>query len=84
MKRRVLQLQLFTHYLLIMRTKDALKALVNAHDKPLRGRNLVVTYANQAPMHENVGSGPGNHHKRGETQRRTTLSLLKSTSLSKK
>jgi hypothetical protein len=27
--------------------QDALKALVNLHDKPLRGRNLVVTYASQ-------------------------------------
>ncbi|KAI5117771.1 hypothetical protein M0805_003590 [Coniferiporia weirii] len=59
---------------------DAMKALVNAHDKLLRGRKLIVTYANQAPTYETSHTGPGRHYRHGEVQRPTTLSLIKSTS----
>ncbi|KAF8979700.1 hypothetical protein BDQ17DRAFT_1167423, partial [Cyathus striatus] len=58
---------------------DALKALTMAHDKLLRGRKIVVTYAQQAPL-EHGGMGmTGSKHKKGviESGRPTTLSLLK-------
>ncbi|KAH8109998.1 RNA-binding domain-containing protein [Phellopilus nigrolimitatus] len=64
--------------------EDALKALVNAHDKLLRGRKLVVTYANQAPTYDAPYPGSGKHFRRGEVQRPTALSLIKSTSHSGK
>jgi len=65
--------------------EDATKALVNANDKLLRGRKLVITYANQAPNFDNnvgaLGSGGRNHNRRtAEVQRPTTLSLIKSVS----
>ncbi|KLO12461.1 RNA-binding domain-containing protein [Schizopora paradoxa] len=56
--------------------EDASKALTNAHDKLLRGRKLVVTYANQAPSHDGA---PGKYpHRRVDAQRPTALSLIKS------
>ncbi|KAG6842114.1 hypothetical protein C0991_002768 [Blastosporella zonata] len=57
---------------------EALKALSMAHEKLLRGRKLVVTFAQQAPP-EHGGSAYG-AKRRGmmETGRPTTLSLLKS------
>lgn len=61
----------------LIRSKDALKALVNAHDKLLRGRKIVVTYANQAPPQEYSSSSSGRPFRRSEAQRPTALSLLK-------
>ncbi|EJD07751.1 RNA-binding domain-containing protein [Fomitiporia mediterranea MF3/22] len=58
--------------------EDALKALINAHDKLLRGRKIVVTYANQAPAYESSSIGGSGKHRRTEIQRPTTLSLIKS------
>ncbi|KAG6816977.1 hypothetical protein H0H87_001292 [Tephrocybe sp. NHM501043] len=57
---------------------EALKALSMAHDKLLRGRKLVVTFAHQAPP-EHGGSAYG-ARRRGmmEVGRPTTLSMLKS------
>ncbi|KAI0708098.1 hypothetical protein C8T65DRAFT_650572 [Cerioporus squamosus] len=60
---------------------DAEKALTHAHDKLLRGRKLVVTYANQAPLDSASGaSGLGSKNRRAmsEVGKPTTLSLLKS------
>ncbi|KAI0701649.1 hypothetical protein C8Q76DRAFT_588850, partial [Earliella scabrosa] len=60
---------------------DAEKALKHAHDKLLRGRKLVVTYANQAPI-DSAAGGPGvgakNRRAISEVGKPTTLSLLKS------
>ena len=64
-------------YPLMLYVKDALKALVNAHDKLIRGRKVVVTYANQAPPQEYASSGSGRPFRRSEVQRPTALSLLK-------
>lgn len=54
-----------------------------AHDKLLRGRKLVVTFAHQAPIDQ--GGGPSPYGTMGvkrkgmmETGRPTTLSMLKS------
>ncbi|KAJ7485378.1 hypothetical protein FB451DRAFT_1027185 [Mycena latifolia] len=63
---------------------DALKALSTAHDKLLRGRKLVVTFAQQAPV--DPGAGPssygnvGSKHRKtmAESGRPTTLSMIKS------
>ncbi|KAJ6595749.1 RNA-binding domain-containing protein [Mycena vulgaris] len=63
---------------------DALKALGTAHDKLLRGRKLVVTFAQQAPV--DPGAGPssygnlGSKHRKimAESGRPTTLSMIKS------
>ncbi|KAF5381642.1 hypothetical protein D9615_005485 [Tricholomella constricta] len=57
---------------------EARKALSMAHDKLLRGRKLVVTFAHQAPV-EQVGGGIYGPKRRSmmETGRPTTLSLLK-------
>ncbi|THH04097.1 hypothetical protein EW145_g5773 [Phellinidium pouzarii] len=57
---------------------DAMKALINANDKLFRGRKLVVTYANHAPAYEPSYTS-GKHHRHGEMQRPTALSLIKST-----
>ncbi|TFK37034.1 hypothetical protein BDQ12DRAFT_685713 [Crucibulum laeve] len=61
---------------------DARKALMLAHDKLLRGRKLVVTYAHQAPLDSSGApspyGAPGKHRKgMMETGRPTTLSMLK-------
>ncbi|KAK0204507.1 hypothetical protein DFS33DRAFT_1273609 [Desarmillaria ectypa] len=58
---------------------DAAKALASAHDKPLRGRTLVVTYAHQAPLDQAGGSsGLGVKRKSMmESGRPTTLSMIK-------
>lgn len=57
--------------------KEAEKAL-RAHDKLLRGRNIVVTYASQAPLYDDNGRhGPGGRYRRSEPQRPTALSLMK-------
>ncbi|KAJ7180044.1 hypothetical protein C8R43DRAFT_870762, partial [Mycena crocata] len=61
-----------------------LKALSTAHDKLLRGRKLVVTYAQQAPMDPGGGvssyGGVGPKHRKTMTEsgRPTTLSMIKS------
>jgi len=55
--------------------EDASKALANAHNKLVRGRKLVVTYANQAPTYEGA---PGRPYRRVDAQRPTALSLIKS------
>ncbi|KAG6868102.1 hypothetical protein C0993_007512 [Termitomyces sp. T159_Od127] len=56
---------------------EALKALSMAHDKLLRGRKLVVTFAHQAPP-EHGGSMHGvKRRSMMEVGRPTTLSLLK-------
>ncbi|KAH6874101.1 hypothetical protein BKA70DRAFT_1378943 [Coprinopsis sp. MPI-PUGE-AT-0042] len=54
------------------------KALSVAHGKLLRGRKLVVTYAQQAPFDQYPGGG-GTYGRRPmvETGRPTTLSLIK-------
>ncbi|KAF8154688.1 hypothetical protein B0H34DRAFT_630164, partial [Crassisporium funariophilum] len=60
--------------------EDALKALTKAHEKPLRGRTLVVTFAHQAPLDQYGGSGMSSSKTRKtlmETGRPTTLSMLK-------
>ncbi|KAI0765076.1 hypothetical protein C8Q74DRAFT_1285901 [Fomes fomentarius] len=62
--------------------EDAEKALRHAHDKLLRGRKLVVTYANQAPIDPAAGgAGVGSKNRRmmSDVGKPTTLSLLKST-----
>ncbi|PFH51646.1 hypothetical protein AMATHDRAFT_133115, partial [Amanita thiersii Skay4041] len=61
---------------------DALKALTKAHDKLVRGRKLVVTYAHQAPLDQAYSGNTSGvmRHKKGiaESGRPTTLSLIKS------
>ncbi|KAH6904312.1 hypothetical protein BKA70DRAFT_1432527 [Coprinopsis sp. MPI-PUGE-AT-0042] len=60
------------------RNQEAQKALSVAHGKLLRGRKLVVTYAQQAPLDQYPGGG-GTYGRRPmmETGRPTTLSLIK-------
>ncbi|WOO82325.1 putative RNA-binding protein 18 [Vanrija pseudolonga] len=53
----------------------ALKALVKLHDRLLRGRKLVVTYANAAPPEDLAYP---KSRRVGEAAKPTTLSLLKS------
>ncbi|KAI0816856.1 hypothetical protein BC628DRAFT_1299521, partial [Trametes gibbosa] len=59
---------------------DAEKALVHANDKLLRGRKLVVTYANQAPIDAAGMQGLGTRSRRpvSDVGKPTTLSMLKS------
>ncbi|KAI0365997.1 RNA-binding domain-containing protein, partial [Pilatotrama ljubarskyi] len=59
---------------------DAEKALLHANDKLLRGRKLVVTYANQAPLEAAGAGGLGAKSRRpvSDVGKPTTLSLLKS------
>ncbi|BEJ13680.1 hypothetical protein CspHIS471_0308540 [Cutaneotrichosporon sp. HIS471] len=52
---------------------DAVKALVKLHDRLLRGRKLVVTYANAAP----IDDGQPQPFKRRTEIKPTSLSLLK-------
>ncbi|ORY33463.1 hypothetical protein BCR39DRAFT_520229 [Naematelia encephala] len=54
---------------------DALKAMVKLHDRLLRGRNLVVTYANSAPPTDLPPPIKG--RRSTEPAKTTTLSLLK-------
>jgi len=60
---------------------DALKALTMAHERPLRGRKLIVTFAHQAPLDQYNGSGVFSSSKNRKTMmdtgRPTTLSMLK-------
>ncbi|KAI1798313.1 hypothetical protein LXA43DRAFT_979776 [Ganoderma leucocontextum] len=61
--------------------EDADKALTHANNKLLRGRKLIVTYANQAPLDSASGlSGVGAKYRRAisDVGKPTTLSLLKS------
>jgi len=57
--------------------QDAQRALATANDKLLRGRKLVITHANQAPLDQ---GGAGTRFRRGvnEAGKPTTLSMLKS------
>ncbi|KAF8590663.1 RNA-binding domain-containing protein [Ramaria rubella] len=55
--------------------EDAAKALVGLHDRLVRGRRLVVTFAHQAPQTD-MSSRP-NRRPGTDTTRPTTLSLLK-------
>ncbi|KAH9849673.1 hypothetical protein C2E23DRAFT_736989 [Lenzites betulinus] len=59
---------------------DAEKALTHANDKLLRGRKLVVTYANQAPIDAAGMQGLGARSRRpvSDVGKPTTLSMLKS------
>ncbi|QRV93371.1 RNA recognition motif protein [Ceratobasidium sp. AG-Ba] len=61
--------------------QEATKALVACHDKPLRRRKLVVTFASQTAHPEAhsvfAGSGTGPHRRFAPPPRHTTLSLLK-------
>ncbi|KAJ7319101.1 hypothetical protein DFH08DRAFT_891539 [Mycena albidolilacea] len=58
---------------------DALKALGTAHNKLLRGRKLVVTFAQQAPVDPGAGSmGSRNRKVMTDSGRPTTLSMIKS------
>ncbi|KAG5342930.1 putative RNA-binding protein 18 [Termitomyces sp. T112] len=56
---------------------EALKALNMAHDKPLRGRKLVVTFAHQAPFEHGGSMYGAKRRSMMEVGRPTTLSLLK-------
>ncbi|PPQ67689.1 hypothetical protein CVT26_007416 [Gymnopilus dilepis] len=60
---------------------DALKALTVAHEKPLRGRKLVVTFAHQAPLDQYGGVGIPSSLKNRKTMmdtgRPTALSMIK-------
>ncbi|KAF8066801.1 hypothetical protein FPV67DRAFT_1496535 [Lyophyllum atratum] len=58
---------------------EAVKALSMAHEKLLRGRKLVVTFAHQAPVEQMGGGGVYGPKRKSmmETGRPTTLSLLK-------
>jgi hypothetical protein len=78
--KRYVAIWVITRFVLTLHAhaKDALKALVNAHDKLLRGRKVVVTYANEAPNYDSGASGSRPYHRRMEMDRPTTLSLLKS------
>ncbi|KAF9472702.1 hypothetical protein BDN70DRAFT_909070 [Pholiota conissans] len=63
--------------------QDALCALSGAHGKPLRGRNLVVTFAHQAPLDQysgGTGASGGAYRTRKtmmDVGRPTTLSMIK-------
>ncbi len=59
--------------------QDAAKALASAHDKPFRGRTLVVTYAHQAPLDQAGGSSVLGVKRKSmmESGRPTTLSMIK-------
>ncbi|CAK5269351.1 unnamed protein product [Mycena citricolor] len=56
---------------------DALRALGSAHDKLVRGRRLVVTFAQQAPLDPATGL-PKARRSMAEAGRPTTLSMIKS------
>ncbi|ORX40583.1 hypothetical protein BD324DRAFT_611401 [Kockovaella imperatae] len=55
---------------------DALRAMVKLHDRLLRGRKLVVTYANSAPINDLPLITKG--RRPTDAPKTTTLSLLKS------
>ncbi|CDZ96186.1 rna-binding domain-containing protein [Phaffia rhodozyma] len=62
--------------------EDAMKALTGLHDKPLRGRNLVVTFASQmqngdGSSFSSNGGKYGSNSGSGSHDRRTTLSMVK-------
>ncbi|KAI0684654.1 hypothetical protein BC835DRAFT_1292542 [Cytidiella melzeri] len=57
---------------------DARKALAAANDKLLRGRKLVVTYAQQAPIDQTGALATRPRKLWNDTSKPTTLSLLKS------
>ncbi|KAF9447613.1 RNA-binding domain-containing protein, partial [Macrolepiota fuliginosa MF-IS2] len=61
---------------------DAQKAMSTAHDKLLRGRKIIVTYAHHALM-DSGGTGGKGRRAMMEIGRPTTLSLLKSRSVSR-
>ncbi|WWC94910.1 hypothetical protein V866_001762 [Kwoniella sp. B9012] len=56
---------------------DALKAMIKLHDRLLRGRKLVVTYASSAPP-ENLPLINTKGRRPNDPSKTTTLSLLKS------
>ncbi|KAF8269459.1 hypothetical protein EI94DRAFT_1450403, partial [Lactarius quietus] len=64
--------------------RDAAVALEAANGKVLRGRNITVTYAHQAPLDAHAHypalrrTLPQHHHQQQDSGRPTTLSLLKS------
>ncbi|KAF5309973.1 hypothetical protein D9619_010467 [Psilocybe cf. subviscida] len=57
---------------------EAHKALTMAHDKLLRGRKLVVTFAQQAPLDQYPGGALKNRKTMMDVGRPTTLSMIKS------
>ncbi|KAI8986841.1 hypothetical protein BD414DRAFT_578105 [Trametes punicea] len=59
---------------------DAEKALLHVNNKLIRGRKLVVTYANQAPLDVTSAQGLASKSRRpvSDVGKPTTLSLLKS------
>ncbi|CDO73372.1 hypothetical protein BN946_scf185013.g5 [Trametes cinnabarina] len=59
---------------------DAERALLHTNEKLLRGRKLMVTYANQAPFEAGGSQGLGLKNRRpvSDVGKPTTLSLLKS------
>jgi len=61
--------------------EDAAQALVALHDKTIRGRNIVVTFAQQSPLIDggSITDRPGGR-KGVDAARPTTLSLLKTSS----
>ncbi|KDN53621.1 RNA-binding domain-containing protein [Tilletiaria anomala UBC 951] len=64
--------------------EEALHALTATHDHTLRGRKLIVTFANnnyQDSGHNGSGTGPHRHHRdQSDAHLPTTLSLIKSAS----
>jgi len=62
-----------------MYVQDAQRALSAANGKLVRGRKIVVTYAQQAPLDNAHGSVTGGKVRKAmnEAGRPTTLSLLK-------
>ncbi|KAI0090622.1 hypothetical protein BDY19DRAFT_886908 [Irpex rosettiformis] len=59
-------------------TNDADKALASANDKLLRGRKLVVTHAQQAPLDASSSMATKSKRPWNDMNKPTTLSLLKS------
>ncbi|KAJ7202811.1 RNA-binding domain-containing protein [Mycena pura] len=57
---------------------DALKAMSAVHDKLLRDRKLVVTFAQQAPIDPGLGPSSLKRRVMTESGRPTTLSMIKS------
>jgi len=75
---RLLILSTVTDHLAVC-LQEANKALAKANEKLLRGRKLVVTFAQQAPSDQIGSLSSGSKPRRGmmDTSKPTTLSLLK-------
>ena len=66
---------------ILLSIQDAAKALVGLHDKLVRGRKLVVTFAQQSTTPQDFSSTSsyrtGGHRRGTDTTKPTTLSLIK-------